>query len=58
MDIDDVFGDGEIGLLIAFVQHDEEQIESGHDGSGHVQIGLQRLRFVVSPADGVGRSEY
>ena len=43
--------------LITFINEDEEEIESGHDGRGERDVLLQRLVPLVAPADGVGRSE-
>jgi len=55
--IDDVFGDGEVGIFIAFVKDDEKQIETGHDRGGEVEIRFERFGFIISPSNGIRRSE-
>ena len=50
MKIDDSAGDGVVGDLIAFVDEDEEEIESGHDGRRHGDVVLQRPGTIVPPA--------
>lgn len=54
MDVDDMGSDGKVGILVAFVKDDEEEVESRHDGSRHGDVGTETDLAVVSPSDGVG----
>lgn len=44
-----------IGIhLIAFIHQNEEEVKSGHDGGGHVDVLLQRLGTIVPAINGIG----
>mmetsp|Transcript_10351 Transcript_10351/g.35875 ORF Transcript_10351/g.35875 Transcript_10351/m.35875 type:complete len:225 (-) Transcript_10351:1361-2035(-) len=54
VDVDDVRRDRAVGELVAIIDDDEKQIEAGHDGGGHVDVGLERLGLVVAAVLRVG----
>ena len=53
MDIDDVPRKLQVRVLVALVQHDEEQIESAHDWRAHGYVNPQAGLAIIPPADGV-----
>lgn len=55
--IDNVFRDIQIRLLVAFIQHNEEQVETTHDGGGHSDVRAKGLLAVVAATDRIRRSK-
>ena len=45
VDFDDVFSDAVVNHWVAFIQHDEEQVEAGHDRCRNVNILLQQPTY-------------
>lgn len=57
MHIYDMLCDVQIALLVALVQHHEEEIETTHDRRSHRNVRAQALLAVVPAADRVRRGE-
>ena len=57
MHIDDMLRYSEIDRLVAFVQDDEEEVETRHDRCTHGYVGSQADLAVIATSDGVGRCE-
>mmetsp|Transcript_11421 Transcript_11421/g.28919 ORF Transcript_11421/g.28919 Transcript_11421/m.28919 type:complete len:525 (-) Transcript_11421:282-1856(-) len=53
VDVHDEAGDLLVHFGVHFVDDDEEEVETRHDGRGHLQVLAQRLGAVVAATDGV-----
>ena len=47
MHVENIFCDAYINNLVAIVKYDKEQIETGHNGSRHSNILLEKLIIIV-----------
>ena len=54
MKIHNSFRDRVISDVIALVDENEEEVESGHDGGSHVDVLLQRLSTIVASSNRIG----
>lgn len=57
VEIDDFLGNGVVHDFVALIDKYEEQIESGHDGRGQVDVLLEAFGAIVTASDGVCRCQ-
>ncbi len=55
---DNVLSEIEVHHLVALVQDDEKEVETGQDGGGDVHVLPQSLGAVVAAVEGVGGGEH